>query len=100
MVDVKVRGDQVIDLFHASHLGRRLVEASGISAARHAGVDEDRLAGGRDYQRAAASLDVDPVNIKRLRVLREGSAGDQQRGGRCNGFDEGFNFHESVGSEW
>ena len=97
MVDVKVRGDQVIDLFHASHLGRRLVEASGISAARHAGVDEDRLAGGRDYQRAAASLDVDPVNIKRLRVLREGSPGDQQRGGRCNGFDEGFNLESADG---
>ena len=96
VVDVKVRGDQVIDLLHAGHLGCGLVKAPGIAPARHAGVDEDRFPGGCDDQRATAALDVDPVNVESLRVLGGGRTDDQQRSGRYQGFEEGFNLHESV----
>ncbi len=66
MVDVKVRDDEVVDLLHTGDLGGGFVQSPGIAPPRHAGVDEDRLAGGSDDERAAAALDVHPVNVERL----------------------------------
>mgnify|MGYP001218470982 CR=1 FL=1 len=46
VVDVKVRDNEVVDLLHTSDLGGSLVQPLWVSAAWHASVDEDRLAGG------------------------------------------------------
>ena len=71
-----MRDDEMVDLLHAGDLGGRLVDAPGIAAARHTGVDEDRLAGGRYDQRAAAAFDVHPVNVECLGILGGRRAGD------------------------
>ena len=75
MVDVKVRDNEVVDLLHTGDLGGGLVQPVWVSAARHAGVDEDRLAGGRDDQCAAAAFDVHPVNIKCFGIFGDCRAG-------------------------
>ena len=91
-----MRDDEVVDLLHAGNLGGGFVQSPGIAAARHAGVDEDRLAGGRDDQRAAATLDVHPVYVERLRVLGDCRAGKGQRRCRYDSVDEVTGFHENV----
>ena len=74
-----MRDDEMIDLLHAGDLGGDFVNAPGVASARHAGVDEDRLAGGGDDQRAAAALNVYPVNVECLGILGDCRAGDGQR---------------------
>ena len=79
VVDVEMRDDEVVDLLYAGDLGGGFVQPPRVAAARHAGVDEDRLASGGDDQRAAAALDVHPVNIECLGILGGCRADDGQR---------------------
>ena len=83
VVAVVVGGDQMIDLLDA-RIGRSGNDARGVAAvARIAGVDEQRLSRRRDNQRGVSALDVDDVDLKRLRCtgLRRRIGCDETRGG-------------------
>ena len=63
MVDVVVRADQIIDLFHA-RVGDGRHDAIGITAARIPAVHEHRLARRRDPQRRLSAFGVDDVDLQ------------------------------------
>ena len=80
MIDVKVRGHEVIDLLQPRDLGRHLVDAARIALERIAGIDEDRFARRRHDERRAAAFHIHPVDVER--AIREAGVcgGGQQEG--------------------
>jgi hypothetical protein len=86
VIDVEVRGDEVIDLLAAHFVLKHVGDALGVAAvvAGPAGVHQDSLAGGRHNQGRSAAFDIDPLNFERIRGLDGGildrpgaAAGDQ-----------------------
>ncbi len=76
MVAMPVRGDQIVDLGQTGVAGRRH-DALGVAhrrVGRHiAGIDQHRLARGRNEQRRLAAFDVDHINIQSGPRLRRGA---------------------------
>ena len=95
VIDVKVRDDDVIDALQARDFRGDLMNALGIAAAGVAGVDEHRLAFGRDDERGAAALGVHPVNVERF--VREAGARGHGEQEREQGELGEFIFHGTCG---
>ena len=72
VIGVEVRGEQDIDFFQAGLLGRG-EDALGIAIVGRAirGIDEHRLAAGRDDESGGAALGVDPVNFQIARCGKQ-----------------------------
>ena len=80
VIDVKVRGDEVIDLLQAGDFGGQLVDAARIALEGIAGIDEHRLARRRDDERRAAAFDIHPVDVERaIRAVRREAARLERR---------------------
>ena len=56
VIDVKMRGDVMIDALESCHLGGGLLNAAGIAAAGIPGIDQYRFIGGRHDQRRATAF--------------------------------------------
>ena len=83
VIHVVVRGDQVVDLFHAG-VGDRGHDPIQVSRTRKPRVDKGRLARWRHVQRGLAAFDVDDPDVERLRAPRLSSdkrrtANDEQQ---------------------
>jgi hypothetical protein len=74
MVRVKMRGDVMVDLLQPGHVARGLVDAPRVAHARIAGIDQHRLARGRDNERAPAAFDIHPIDVERLPGLGRAKA--------------------------
>ena len=78
MVRVEVRDDEVVDSSETRVLSGR-DDAIGVTPVESwpAGVDQHRLAGWRDEERRLATLDVDDVDVERVRGLAAQGGGRQ-----------------------
>ena len=77
VIDVIVGDDEVIDRLHAGGAGG-VDDPAGIALAGISGVDQHRLAGGRDDERGGAALGVDEVEAE-IGVGRQDWRGEQGR---------------------
>ena len=75
VIDVIVRRDEVVDLFHA-RVGDGGHDPVQIPGSGEAGVDDRRLARGRDVEGRFSALDVDDPDLERLGV--PGLRGEQR----------------------
>lgn len=83
MIQVKVRGDEVINLFQAHDFRGQFVNAPGIPPTRHAGIDKTRFSYRSYHERSTTTFGVHPVDIKSAGFLvgKHWCGGEKSHGG-------------------
>src|SRR5687768_7775366 len=89
MIDVQVRGDEMINALQAC-FSCRFMNARGIASAGIAAIDENRFAGGGDDEGSGAALDIGPNDAQVVCGGKGGKAKEQW------GDEAGFHGRDSV----